>query len=793
MDMRSRRTGIDYTHGGGAEDAAAVASMSALIEQLTGFVRRRYRVLVVVVAAAIALGLLYLIVTPPQYTATATLLIDTSMLRALQNQQQQQVGDTPLDAAQVGSQVEILLSQKIALAVIRELNLIENPEFVKTGAGAFGGIWRLFSPSPPDAGSTADKERRALNVFLSHRSITRVERTYALEIAYTSLSPVVAAKVANSIADAYIDDQLEAKYQITRRASAWLQDRINELKAQATSADRAVLAFKEKNNIVDFGGTSGTANAGASSRLIGEQQLFDLNSQLGAARVATSEAKTRLERIEEVRKLDVGEAAVADTLRNEVITRLRNQYLDLSAREANWSSRYGQDHLAAQNLRDQMEQLRRNISAELARIAASYQSDFEIAKAREENLDRALASLISEGQVTNRDRLGLTELESSAKSYHTIYDNFLQRYMEAIQQQSFPITDARVISSAAPPSKKSKPADSLILAIAATMGIIFGLGIATLREAIDGVFRTSRHTEQALRAKCLSVIPLLTKHAVSAPAAEHPVARRTRPSAGAWRGPNGQTDESAMPDATCFAFASPLMQHVVDEPWSVFTEAFRAIKVAAELRAATQDHKVIGITSTLPNEGKSTIACNLAALMADAGKRVILMDMDLRNPTLVTSLTPRPTVGLMELLTGKIDLQQAIGRERATGLTFLPLVLNEQIAHSDEVLSSQAFRSLVDQLRQSYDFVIMDLPPIAPVVDVRATIPVIDSLVFVVEWGNTKINAVQHHLMAEPELHDRLLGVVLNKANLKMLERFDRHSRHQNGYYENYNYRQSAR
>jgi succinoglycan biosynthesis transport protein ExoP len=778
MDVLSRRAGIDHADDGAAKEASVADPMSALIEQLTGFIRRQYLILLIVPAAAIAFGLLYLLVTPAQYTATATLLIDSSTLRVLQSQLQQPQGDFPLDTIQVGSQVEILASDKIALAVIRQLKLAEDPEFVRTGAG--------------DASAKAVDERWALDEFLSHRNISRVERTYALDISYTARSPLAAAKIANAIADAYIDDQLEAKRLTTSRASEWLQDRINELKAQVTTADRAVLAFKEKNNIVDFGGANAASGAGASSRLIGEQQLFELNSQLSTARAATSEAKARLERIEQVRKLDVGEAAVADTLRNEIITRLRNQYLDLSAREATLAARYGSDHMAVVNLRDQMEEIRRNIGAELGRIAASYQSDFQIAKAREENLDRALANLVSEGQLTNRDRLGLAELESSAKIYHGIYDNFFQRYMEAMQQQSFPITDARVISSAAPPSRKSKPVRSLVLTIAATMGIIASLGMAALREAIDGAFRTGRQAEQALRVKCLAVIPRLATQAVPAHAPEHPVARRTHPYAAAWRRPKEQADQNLTSDATCFAFADSLKRRAVEDRFSVFTEAFRAIKVTAERQAAMRDNKVIGITSTLPNEGKSTIACNLAMLMADAGKRVILMDVDLRNPTLARSLTPAPTAGLMELLTGKIDLQQAVGQECVTGLTLLPLLLTEQLVHCDEILSSQAFRSLIDQLRQQYDYVIMDLPPIAPVVDVRATVPVIDSLVFVVEWGSTRIRAVQHHLMADPELSDRLLGVVLNKANLKVLERFDQQGLYQNGYYANRGYREPA-
>lgn len=772
MDMLSRKTGGNY--GDVGQEASAPASISDLIEQLTGLVRRQYRIFLIGPAVAIALGLVYLLVTPAQYTATATLLIDSSTLRVLQNQLQPQ-GDIPLDTLQVGSQVEILASRKIALAVIRDLNLTEDPDFMGRGSR----ISRLFSRSTVDAGTMADKEQRAVDIFLSQRNIARGERTYALTISYTSRNPELAARIANAIAEAYIDDQLGAKYQTVSRASAWLQDRIHELKAKVTSADRAVLEFKEKNNIVDFGGTNAASSSGSSSRLLGEQQLFDLNSQLATARGATGEAKARLDRIEQVRKMDVSEAAVADILKNEVITRLRNQYLDLSAREANLSARYGADHAAAVNLRNQMEELSRNIGAELGRIAASYQSDYEIAKTREDNLERTLASLVSEGQVTNRDRLGLAELESSAKIYHTIYDNFLQRYMEAIQQQSFPITDARVISSAVRPTQKSKPIASLVLAIATTMGIIASVGIAILREATDGVFRTGGQAERELRVKCLSVIPLANPQGGPAYLPRRSTAEGTRPD----DDPKAQSGTRVTPAAPRYAFAAPLKRRTVDDPLSVFTEAFRAIKVTAQIHAAMGDNKVIGITSTLPNEGKSTVACNLAALIADAGKRVILIDADLRNPTLAHSLTPRPAAGWMELLAGKIDLSQAVGQEPATGLAFLPLLLKELPIHSDEILSSQAFRDLIGYLRQHYDYVIMDLPPIAPVVDVRALGPVIDSFVFVVEWGSTAIKVVRRHLMAEPELHGRLLGVVLNKANLKVLERFEQPGLYQNGYY----------
>ncbi len=771
MDMLVRRTGVD--HGAGRDEASG--SMSALIDQVTGVVRRQFRVFLIVPAVALAIGVLYLLVTPAQYTATTTLLIDSTTLRVFQNQLQPQGGDVPLDTLQVGSQVEILASRKLALAVVRDLHLADDPEFSGTSG------WNPFASLA--AGGPEDREQHALDEFLAHRGISRAEKTYALNISYTSRTPATAAKVANAIAEAYIDDQLGAKYQTVTRASGWLQDRINELKSKATAADRAVLEFKERNNIVDLGGAGTTAaGAGTFSRLIGEQQLYELNSQLATARGATSEAKARLDRIEQVRKMDVSEGAVADTLKNDVITRLRNQYVDLSAREANISARYGADHAAATNLRDQMEEVRRNIRAELGRIAGSYKSDYEIARTREENLERSLAALVSEGQLTNRDRLGLAELESSAKVYHTLFDSFLQRYMEAIQQQSFPITDARIISAAVAPTKKSKPVTSLVLAISLTMGLMAGIGIAALREAVDGVFRTARQAEQELGARCLSVIPLASASASpvlprsgAAMVADPADLAALPPPQGALEHPTAEEQR--------YAFSDSLKRRAVDDPISVFTEAFRAIKVSAWLQSNVRENKVIGITSTLPSEGKSTVAANLAALMADAGRRVVLIDADLRNPTLARSLTPRPQAGWLEVMSGKLELAQATGREPSTGLALLPLLLTEAPVHSDEVLASQGFRDLLERLRRSYDYIIVDLPPLAPVVDVRAIVPTIDSFVFVVEWGATSIKTVRRHLLAETELHDRLLGVVLNKANLRLLERFEQPGIYQNGYY----------
>ncbi len=745
-----------------------------ILEQYMGFVRRQYLVFSIIVPCALVLGFAYLLTASPLFTAKAMLLIDSNKVHVLQPQQQA-LGDAPLDTAQVETQVEILKSEKIARSVVNDLHLTEDPEFIQTGGGLFSTLLHFVSFGVLGGESEADPIRTAIQTLLGHRTVTRVGRTYAIDIGYTSRRPDRAATIANAIADAYILDQLQSKYQATRRASDWLRDRIKELQTQALSSDRAVLEYKQKNNIVDIGGDAG---AGGSGRLIGEQQLADLNTQFTTARVATGEAKARWERIDHIMTQNVPDATITDSLRNEVITRIRNQYLDLAAREADWSKRYGPNHEAAVNARNQMAELSRSIRDELARIAAGYKSDYEIAKTREESLERKVAGLIAEGQLTNRDRLGLNELESNAKANHTIYDNFLQRYMEAIQQESFPITEARIVSPAAPPERKSSPIGALVMVTAGLLGAVASVGVATLREVFDFVFRTTRQVEEALRTPCLSVLPRMKPSASSG--AKRDMARQAtqQKSVTKKRAPDRRGDLALATDTPgdmVVAVTDNSMRYAIEAPFSAFAESLRSIKIAAELQAAIRKNKVIGVTSTLPDEGKSTVACNLAELMADAGKRVILVDADLRKPKLTASLEPKPVVGLLEVLGGKADLQQVVRVDAETGLSFLPSLIDTHLVHSDEVLASEALGKLIEQLRERYDYVIVDLPPLGPVVDVRAATKIIDSFIFVVEWGRTRIGVVQRRLKSAPEVHDLLLGVVLNKADAGILRRYERH------------------
>lgn len=827
--------------------SAELISPSEVYEAAVGFFRRQFRVIVFAVLLSLAVGVVYIISSPPTYTGRAVLVIDPHKAQAFQGAGP--IGDLPMDSTAVDTQIQVITSDNVAQSVIKDLRLNEDPEFISPRAGLVGtlvglinsavnSILNTFIPTPVDEPTPDDLiMQRALSAFHSRLKVQRVALTYAIEIDFDSLSPDRAAQIANAVGDAYVVDSLEAKYQTTKRASEWLQDRLKELREQSSNAERAVVDYKAKNNIVDTGG-----------RLMNEQQLAELNSELIQTRAQTAEAKARLDRVQQI--LGAGEfdpsaattATVADTLHNDVISKLRSQYLEYDARASDWAQKYGQNHLAVVNLRNQMNEIRRSIAEELKRTAETYKSDYEIAKQREQSIQRSLDQIVTDSQTTNEASVTLHNLESNAQTYRALYDNFLQRYMESVQQQSFPISEARIISKAKRPLSKSAPRSHVALALAGLAGLILGAGLGMLRDISDRVFRTSSQIAERLRADCISLVPFVKSTPVpgnvSTPANDslkpapagiakadslaekgrqpaepdaafattqaQPVDPVTADQAASEQGTSISVEASSAPEIA--AADAPIVPSspsprlivrdssarwlVIDSPLSRYAEAIRAIKVATDLEHVGKSNKVIGITSSLPNEGKSTVAVSLAALIAHSGRRAILVDCDLRNPSLSKALTPHAKLGILDLIDGKAELDDVSWKEEVSGLTFLPAVVPRRLLHSSEILASQPTRALFEKLRGTFDYVIVDLSPLAPVVDVRVITAMIDSFIFVVEWGRTKIDVVEHALSNAQGVYDNLLGVVLNKTNMNALSRYEntRGNYYYNRYYSRYGY-----
>jgi exopolysaccharide transport family protein len=728
-------------------NAAEEGGLGEIVPLAIAFVRRQYLMIILIAALSLAASIFYLRITPPTYTARAQILFGNSRSQFLQ--QQSLLTEPVVDVGQIETQLQIIKSRATAVRVIDQLKLADDPEF----NGSRPSLWsrlqsRIFSTAKnPEFEAAGQLSEGVIAAFEDRLTASRASYSNIIEVSFNSSNPTRAAEIANAIAAAYIGDQMNAKFEANRSATGWLQARMHDLGEQALAAERALSAYKSQNNIVSSGG-----------KPIDELQVNELNSRLATARAQTSEAAARSNRYDMILRANSDNSSSIGTLdagpealNSAIINGLRQQYLEMARRENEWSIKFGRDHQAVINLRTKMHDLRTSILEEVKRLAEASRSELEVAKQRQQQIETQMNEAVSQSRSTHSAELTIRELESRAKELRGLYDTFLQRYMGSVQQETFPISETRVIAAASPPQTKSKPKTIVVLALGIVGGLGLGLGLGLLRDLMDRVFRTSAQIESVLELPCLSMVPLLSGRKQSANS-------------------SNQADNDLRRTVSA---RSAVHNTVVNVPLSRFAESIRSIKLAVDLSPGKSANQIIGITSALPNEGKTTIAASLAQLIAHTGKKVIIVDCDLRNPSLTASFAPNAAAGVVEVIDGKRSLDETVWRDPKTNLVFLPAVRRETLFHTSEVLSAEATRDLFERLRVMYDYVVVDLPPLVPLVDVRVTSPLIDCFIMVVEWGRTKVDVAQYALHTAPSIHENLIGVVLNKTDLKSMNRYD--------------------
>jgi succinoglycan biosynthesis transport protein ExoP len=730
------------------DNDSAPGTMS--MRQIRDFLGRQWRLIAIIMAIAVILAVAYIELSPAKYTAVADMVIDTK--RVSWSQSEVASESQIMEDASVESEIETTKSEQVAMAVIRRLNLTDDPEFVNSGGGLIRRILSTLSfRSAPGQVETNDQlMRRVLGVLKENLQVVRLGRSYIEEISYTSLDANKAAVIANAFTDAYIEDQLQAKFDSTRRASEWLEKRIGELRKQASDAYKAVQDFKSANGII----------IGVDGKLASEVELDQLGIALAKSRADTSQARAKLDRISRVLEqrsdntssLNIPDPVVTDALSNPVITKLRQQFLDDQNKESEWSVRYGPDHQAARNLRAEMAALQRSIWDEISRIAESYKSELQIAKSQEEAIDKRMGEVFQNSAETRQSQVRLRELDTAANTYRGLYETFLSRFTQTVQQQSFPSTQARVVTVASPPTSKSSPKTTLTLALAALCGLGLGVMSALAREQLNRQIHTRAELERLLGVSCLAVFPAFARKKVVG-ASRH------------------------APDTQA------LQQIAASGPFSATAEALRYIKVAIDLRPGGV--KILGIVSALPGEGKTTIAASFAGFLAKGGARTLLIDADMRNPSMTRTLGYGNAPGLINLVAEGSDLKDLVITDSKYKFDFLPSSTQTKPSNSSDILNSPAVKSMLGTAKNDYDYVVVDLPPILPVVDVKAAAHLFDAFVLVVEWGGTSTDEIVKTVNSSPILSERLLGAVLNKADEEVMRRFEGYTNRGYAYYTN--------
>lgn len=748
----------------------APANLGQRFDYVRGFVQRQYLAILLGLVIALPIGAFIAISSPKTYTASSTMTVESR-----KGPLDGPGSAVPLDMAWFETHLQNLRSVNVLGYLVKQLNLANDPEFLRSEKGPVERLLSRIGLGAAVPQSEAERVRLAVALVAKGIRAQRVGLSYMIRIDYTGRDPELAVKIANEMVNAYIFDQMNAKYQASRSAGDWLQERLQNLRDQAAAAERAVVQFKAKNNIVSAGGT-----------LMSEQQLGDTSAALGKARAQVANLQARLERMDAVRQsyqqeysrdqpgLAVGEN-FSEAMSSGIINSLRTRYLDLINREADFSARYGPGHVSVQNLRNQLRDLRRSIADELGRIEETAKGELEIAQKGQRELEASLTSALSKTQDANQAQVTLFSLEAAAKSYRSLYDNFLQQHTEAVQRQTYPISDARLISSASVTQTGPQTLKTWLTTIFA--GGMLGVGFGALRELLDRGFRTREQVRSVLNTECLALIPRVDQQPGAPRLSYRSVIQMAR-GPKALLGPTTSTSSKK----SAHRGRSQMLWNAVNAPNSAYADAIRTLKLALDSGPDAGCH-VIGLTSHLPSEGKSTIAAGVASQMAATGRRVLLIDSDVRNPSLSRALFPDAKFGLLDVVVGEANLTQVMQRDPATGLTFLPMVPKPDIRNPTEALASRNVKLLIDSLRNYCDFIIVDMAPLISSVDVLAVSRFVDSYMLVIEWGTTKMEAVRHALANAPAVQMNMRGAVLNKVDFASLASYEPHGGYHDYYY----------
>ncbi|ATU92709.1 GumC family protein [Phyllobacterium zundukense] len=725
-----------------SDDTQADANLVGL-RDIVGFLRRNWRTIAGSAMAFTVCGIAYLWVAEPTFTATARIVIDPEQARIAS--QDAVSGTIVIETGEVESQVEIIRSEAMAKSVIEELSLTEDPE-LQEGRSLLSYLMFWRKEDDPEPIAPEWTMRKTVAGFLERLRVWRVGQSYVLDVAYTSIDPVKAASVANATAQAYIKAGLEAKSTAAKSGAGWLESRLAEISKQANESAQAVEDFRNQNHISQAGATS-----------LDEQQLAETNTQLSAAKADTSAERAKLAMIERFLQSETPvDGYVDEALRSTQITALRERLNTASTQLEELKSRYGDQGVSVQAAEQEIIRLKGEVREELLRIGQVYRSNLEAAQRREQYVNEQLQATIQSGLKKGMARVQLGELESRANTYRQMYQSVMQQLISALQQESFPVGDSRLVSAAATPLGKSWPKGSLILALSVVLGSLTGLALAAVREVSDRRIKTDGRLRRELGLNRLGTLPFVPARAISKASAQEQFR---------------------------------LLSYVMDHPNEAFSDAVRSTKASLDLILRRQGARVIGITSALPGEGKTTIASNLAQLYAATGSRTMLIDACASNPTLsrVFATLTQPSHDLTEVPAIGKGSRQRLGTNVGTnqGLTKAsetrseepypsvsvitpPALMSvDEITHNSNqsyrYLNLQALEAHLDRLREQHDIVILDLPDLKSTADARIVSAIVDCVVLTVgDQQKVTLDVLNAAISSCGGLDTDSVGVVFN-------------------------------
>lgn len=674
--------------------------------------RKRQWLVLGVLASILALTLLVTLLTPPVYRATATLQIDREAMQVVQVE-----GIQSQEAANSGdfyqTQYELLQSRALAERTADTLNLANSRSLQSVAKHSwFSRFVESLRPQSREAAAAENKEgkaealRDAVQVVQSGLTVDPVRSSRLVKVSFDSGNPVFSARVANALAEGFIAQQLERRFDANSYAKTYLEDRLRQLKAKLEDSERQLVAFAQKEHIINVSDGSGEQS-------LVSRNLAELNSQLANAQAQRIRAEARWREASSA----AGAALPADMLANSIIRTLQQQRADLQGQYQQKLQVFKPEYPEMKQLEGQIAELDKQIAGELRNIRASVKSEYDAAQAQESLLLGKIDALRSQTLDVDNRSIQYNILKREVDTNRQLYDAMLQRYKEIGIASGVGTNNVSIVDRALPPTSRYKPNLPLNLAIGLLLGAMLGVLAAFVLEFMDQTLKTPQDVEQRLRLSVLGIIPRLKKQEVPA---------------------------QALRDLR-----------------SAFSEAYRSVRTALQFSTDTGVPKVLLVTSAGPSEGKSTTAWSLARNFAQLGKRTLLIDGDLRNPSLHRVAEVRGEIGLSNLLSGAANIHEAV---QETDDPRLKIVLAGPLPPNPaELLAGSKLISLLTVAAESYDQVVIDGPPVLGLADAPILANASAGTLLVVEAGKTRIQAAQVAVKRLLVARARIIGVVLSK------------------------------